>query len=421
MLIDQREDILARYMVGRWRLGYEDLALYIACLLFEKIIDKKLQRQGWSEYNLEQTALCNKIQNLSDDNIKDSLFLKTDVFTHFYASEALPFSSLPEERLQQVRVRLDNFRWLRNQVMHGKLDNLKDEGDNKKNDLINYMWSEFAPDSFNDAYSHRKFGQRISDSLFEHTADYMIRAIDEIEIKGRDRAAGYSNEGLRILREDFDNLFELRRKLVQFKNYLDVWLPQNATFIHTDILTTIDTTSAYIWMPLVSKKKEKMQSGIYGCSVSLLATPQELRIYMDFGGRAVQERRIYYDFLSGSTEYESLQEKLRGKNGLQVFDVDWYSFRFNELQLNTWLKERDKAVADARQKLTSEPAHIKNPITWNRMLHGFIFSKFDLPPGGFIDFSMIEGPLLDIISLFEAYCSYKNEVERKERKNAKRK
>lgn len=421
MLIEQREDILARYMVGRWRLGYEDLALYIACLLFEKIIDKKLQGQGWSEYRLEQTALCRKIQELNDDNIKDSLYQKDNVFTHYYAKTALPFSPRQEERLNQVRLRLDNFRWLRNQVMHGKLDTFKDEGDNKKDDLINYMWSEFAPDSFNEAYSHRKAGQRLSNSLFEHTADYMIRAIDEIEIKGRDRAAGYTSEGLRIHREDFDNLFELRRKLVQFKNYLDNWLPQNATFLHTDILTTIDTTSAYIWMPLVSKKKEKMQSGIYGCSVSLLATPQDLRIYMDFGGRAVHERRIYYDFLNGSSEYEKLLETLRCKNGLQVFDIDWYSFRFNERQINTWLAGKDEAVEEARQKLSSEPEHLKNPLTWNRMLHGFIFSKFDLPPRGLIDFPMIEGPLRDIISLFEAYCRYKNEVERKERKNGKHK
>jgi hypothetical protein len=408
-------------MVGRYRLGHEKVALYIACVLFESIVNSKL---GWKDDALDQETLFNKITRLKDESLKDSLYAKTDVFTNHIVKingihTLCPFSTDQEKRLTQIRARLDNFRWLRNQVMHGKIDQIPDEGDNKKEDLINYIWSELDPDSFNDAHSRSKSGHRIIDSLFEHTADYMVRAIDEIEAKGRDKEFGYPSTCPRIDRKDFDNLFELRRKLAHLKNYLDEWLPRNAEFLHTDVLTTIDTTSGYIWMPLVSKRKETRQSGIYGCSVSILATPLDLRIYMDFGGRAVQERKIFFDFLSESEEYKALAENYKSNNGLEVFDIDWYSSVLQRRQFTKWLEIKETAITEARSKL-SEYENSKDPITWNRLLHGYIFSKIDLPEKGYIDFPMLEPQLRDIIRLFEIYSRYRTEIERKERKDAKR-
>lgn len=418
---DQREKLLTKYMVGRYRLGQEKVALYIACVLFESIVNRKL---GWKDDALDQETLFNKITRLKPESLKDSLFLKTDVFTTYIAKingilTPCTFSDDEVMRLTQIKSRLDNFRWLRNQVMHGKIDQIPDEGDNKKEDLVNYIWCELDPDSFNDAYPRMKPGQRIIDSLFEHTADYMVRAIDEIEAKDRDKELGYPSTGPRIYRKDFDNLFELRRKLAHLKNYLDEWLPRNAEYLHTDVLTTIDTTSGYIWMPLVSKKKESRQSGVYGCSVSILATPLDLRIYMDFGGRAVQERKIFFDFLSESGEYKALADNFKRNNGLEVFDIDWYSSILGRYQFIKWLEIKENAISEARSKL-AEYENSKDPITWNRLLHGFIFSKTDLPDQGYVDFPMLEPQLRDIIQLFEIYSRYKTEVEREERKNAKR-
>lgn len=114
----------------------------------------------------------------------------------------------------------------------------------------------------------------------------MVRAIEEVEAIHRDNKAGHDLLKARIFSHDFDNLFDLRRKLVPLKNYLSTWLPEHAPFLKTDILTTIDTTSSYIWMPLVPCQVPKIEkrTGVYDCSVSLLATPLDLRIYMDFGG-----------------------------------------------------------------------------------------------------------------------------------------
>jgi hypothetical protein len=282
------------------------------------------------------------------------------------------------------------------------------------------VWCELAPDSFklacNDWEKNGKEG-RIVDVLYEHTADYMVRAVDEIDARPKDKIIGFVLSSIKINRSDFDNLYELRRKMVPLKNYLDEWLKKNADFLHTDILTTIDTTSAYIWMPLVSKKVKKgKQAGIYDCSVSLLATPLDLRIYMDFGGHAKRERKLYYDFLADSPEYSEIVASLKGKSSLEVFDIDWYSFIFNRRQFPEWLRnkyKKDKALEVAHEKLNALPTPLKDPITWNRNLHGYIFSKYDLGEDGFIDFHMLEPELTHIINLFQAYKSYMQRIERK--------
>jgi hypothetical protein len=248
----------------------------------------------------------------------------------------------------------------------------------------------------------------------------MVRAIDEVEARIRDKEAGCPGTGPQILRSDFDNLFELRRKLVHLKNHLDEWLPKNAGFLHTDVVTTIDTTSGYIWMPLVAKKiKESEQSGIYACSVSILATPLDLRVYMDFGGRSLKERRRYFDYLDHSAEYEALRHDLEKQNSLEVFDIDWYSSLVCRRHFRDWIDRSEVAIEEARAKLAGVDEHSKDPITWNRLLHGYIFSKVDLGAKGYLDFPMIEPQLRDIIKLFESYHAYKSEAERKDRKDVR--
>lgn len=411
----QRESLLARYMVGRYRLGREQFALYLAGILFEAIISKKLiDRQGWPNRDVDQLTLEQRINRLSDDTIKaDSLFVSElrHIFTHYFQMQSSrPLASNDRLRITQSKERLHNFRWLRNKIMHGEFNKIVDEKDNKKDDMINYVWCELAPDSFNIAridWENNKRKGCIVETLYEHTADYMVRAIDEIDIRPKDNAISFHSPLEQIKRQDFDNLFHLRRKLVPLKNYLEAWLKEKAPFLHTDILTTIDTTSAYIWMPLVSrKKKEGKQAGIYDCSVSLLATPLDLRIYMDFGGLAKKERKLYYGFLDDSPEYLEFVGELQDRPGLEVFDIDWYSFIFNRRQFSAWRSNKDnmkRSLKDACKNLAELPDPLKGPITWNRNLHGYIFSKYDLVDAGFIDFNMLEPELLDIIKLFEAF------------------
>ena len=120
--MDERDRLLARYMVGRYRLGYENLALYLAGVLFEKLIDSKLviQDRAWRG-RLNEINLAEKIKQLSPAILhEDSLYKRHDVFTWYMdigQKPALrkPLSLLSGTRdVEGVRKRLQNFRWLRN-------------------------------------------------------------------------------------------------------------------------------------------------------------------------------------------------------------------------------------------------------------------------------------------------------------------
>lgn len=415
-----RQELLARYMVGRYRLGQESIALYLAGTLFEGLIGGKLKAQGdWDDDRLERASLQEKIDSLNEQTRRqDALFTRKTVFTNYVelddsGPQVKAFSARDRERPGQVRKRLHNFRWLRNKIMHGQLEQLIDDGDGKKEDFINYLWCELAPESFEKALGNRGKGNSIVAGLYEHTADYMVRAIDEVEFLQKDNAAGGDSEAIRIAAQDFDNLFDLRRKLVPLKNFLTIWLVENAPFLQTDILTTIDTTSAYVWMPLVAKRgyESGQRAGVYDCSVSLLATPHDVRIYLDFGGYNREQRKLYFDFLAGSPEYDDIAEQFKCKPCFEVFDVDWYSFIFNRRPFSSWLAHRRATVAEARKKLETTRKPESSPITWNRCLHGYVFSKFDLAEKSAINFAMIEHPLRDMIEFYQAFERYKKRVE----------
>lgn len=409
-------DLLTRSMVGRYKLGQEQTALYLAGSLFESLINSKLEAQGDQLERLELKDKIDKLNNLTRQN--DSIFHRRDVFTEFFRSQggvptSIEFSERDSVRNNQVASRLHNFRWLRNRIMHNQMDQVE-RGDKTKEDLITYLWSELSPESFELAMSKRKGKQPIIETLFDHSADYMIRAIEEVEARQRDLLVGHDLQDAQINAKDFENLYDLRSKLVPLKNYLSIWLSEHASFLQTDVLTTIDTTSAYIWMPLVPQQaptKEK-RSGVYDCSVSLLATPLDLRIYMDFGGYNRDKRKHFYDFLAGSPEYDAVTVQFKDKPCFEVFDIDWYSSIFNRRPFASWLSGREKCLSDAKKKLNSAPKPKNSPITWNRCLHGYIFNKFDLGEENCIDFSMIEQPLKVVIEFYLAFNQYVQRIEK---------
>ncbi len=406
--MDERDRLLARYMVGRYRLGYENLALYLAGVLFEKLIDSKLviQDRAWRG-RLNEINLAEKIKQLSPAILQeDSLYKRNDVFTWYMDIGQKPALRKPLSLLygtrdvEDVRKRLQNFRWLRNFVMHGKLESLRDDHDNKKEDMINYVWAELVPDSFTMAYRHWDKAKGIIGSMKEHSADYMVRAIDEIDILPKDRAVIYSSQvPLELVESDFENLYILRSKLVPFKNFLADWLKKKAPFLITDILTTIDTTSAYIWLPLTREDPET-RKGILSCSVSILATPLDFRIYLDFGGQAYLQREVYYDFIDNSPEYQQVIGRINNDGGLEVFDIDWYCHITGRQKVSEWLLDRKAATEAARTKLGTFSKDDGEPLTWNRSLHGYILAKQPL------SFSVIEEKIENIIALYRVFQTF---------------
>ncbi|MDD2501482.1 MAG: hypothetical protein PHN92_11790 [Geobacter sp.] len=306
--------------------------------------------------------------------------------------------------------RLLDFKSIRNDTAHSiDLDYIS-----KKQQLVEelmvYVWNELSPEQFKSAYERAtdRSPAGIIGRLFETTADYMTRAVDETMI--RQKPEPFKG----ISADDFENMFNLRKKMASLQAELKAWLAIKAASFQTDVLTTIDTTSAYIWMPLVRKRDDlgDIRLGIRGVSVSILATPLDFRVYLEFGGWAKDERKAFYRFLK-SSEYEDFYKEIGSKTDLMVFDVDWYSARFNERLCSTWLEGREQSIQDALAKLEKAG---DSPVTWNRMLHGYLITRASLGDDGAITMDLLSPKLLNIIVLYEVFAAFA--TRKKEQKNA---
>ncbi|MBT1070695.1 hypothetical protein [Pelotalea chapellei] len=403
-----KEARLANYMIGRYRLGYGYLAIYLSAVLFEQVINQKYDTQSKrlksnesSDITLDKKILALDEVSLSTDSIKKY----SNIFKVFddHGKEK-PIGS---NRYGHIG-RLLNFKGVRNDVVHSLDLDYITKHQAVVEEMMLYIWNELSPDQFKSMYSRAKDQSPggIIGTIFETTADYMTRAVDETMPKV------CSEKFKGITTTHFENMFELRRAMASLQIELRGWIAEKADFLCTDVLTTIDTTSAYIWMPLVPRRDDlgKIRLGIRGASVSILATPLDFRIYLEFGGWAKEERLAYYRFLT-SAEYEDFHSSIGRKPDMMVFDVDWYSARFNERPCTGWLEEREQSIADALEKLSEAS---KRPVTWNRMLHGYLIPRDSLKGDRAIDMELIGPKLIDIIALYEVFVVFCTKEREKE-------
>ncbi|HJW30145.1 MAG TPA: hypothetical protein VJ508_12975 [Saprospiraceae bacterium] len=110
-----------------------------------------------------------------------------------------------------------------------------------------------------------------------------------------------------------------------------------------------------------------------------------------------------------SDEYKALVSTFVERKHFHVFDTEWYCFISKQQALGEWLKDTEKEarIDEALRKVEplTSGADI-DPITWNRMLHGYIIDRSYFDEAGMINFSMIEEWLRDIIKFFVAFEAY---------------
>lgn len=423
MTPETRNELMAQAMVGRYRLGYIELSMLMAGTLFEVIINRKLvEYDRWTENRLDNPrntleVKINRACEISSLLENDSLFSNNvrDVFIYYrpnnQRTEYRLMSIDRKNRFEHICKRLHNFRWLRNQIVHGKLSSIQDCDDKLMDDLILYVWRELAPANFKEFHSiwsnNACFG-RLVDTIEKHTADYMIRAIDEVDIRKIDDKLPAAQEDWGLGLSDFANLFGVRDKLVLLKNHLTSWLKSINSDLYTNTLTTIDTASGYIWMPLTGINDEN-QWGVYACTVSILATPLDFRIYMDFGGKAVGLRREYYDFLE--TEQYQIQASLFiDKPHFYVFDTEWFSYITKKESMRSWLNsQRLDIVNSAREEVANYTETFSKQITWNRMLHGYIFDRSYIAKEGVINLDLIQKHLFELIDFYIKFTEFRKQ------------
>jgi hypothetical protein len=120
--------------------------------------------------------------------------------------------------------------------------------------------------------------------------------------------------------EDFRNLYSMRVKLLCLCERMKQDAGLQGMGLHFDHLSRVDSTSGYVWAAAVRDRKGA-RSKVRQPSLSILATPQDLRLYLDFGGDCKRERLRYLQLLAEGKLDDHLG---RLGAGYEFFDVFWY-------------------------------------------------------------------------------------------------
>jgi hypothetical protein len=360
----------AFYAASLYRLGnYTDAALMSAILFEREILDRM------------NDAGLNKIYKDYKGNKKNrTLQMMIDELTINDKSS---------------KYALQHIRSIRNKITHeSNVYDLKQLHDVKQKDImqmVREVWRYFD----NSSYQNYDGDVNRIDRL---KADYHVVGIREIF----DDELLPENQFRKITNKDFNDLFKLRDKIHCLSTMIEDDILDNSQHnIHIDLISKVDTTSAYVWMPMTMRNKQREK--ITSASASILATPQDFRIYIDLGGAAYSIREQYYDFLS-SNELANLLGKDK-PDGLKVFSNDWFCFFTEEPRNISVLSDTDKIQNEiklAREKLLSFKE--TDILTWNRLLIGYVIPRKEIP------YDEIKSKLEYIIELYVSFEKYRKNI-----------
>ncbi len=361
----------AFYAVALYRVGnYTDAAL-VGSIMFEKSIYTLLERKG-----IDKDFVKNDLKQKKQNN---SNYKYTGELQHAINLMCKEYSKYDAKKIHNIRD-------FRNKITHQLNINELEREREKIQPMVSFVWEIL------DLSSYRKYDGRI-DSINFLTADYAVVDIREIFNENIQDilAENYLFNDFKL--EDFQELYKLRDKMISLASKIEkeILKVDYKDELHIDIISKVDTTSAYVWMSmnLRNEKRERINSA----SASILGTPLDLRIYFDIGGGAYQVRQDYYEFLS--SDYFANFRNNNDLNGMEIFDNDWYCFMIDRTLLSELTtEEMNRKILEAEKKLAEYDEHSK--ISWNRMLCGYIIKR------GEISFEEIKKKLEDIIKLY--YC-----------------
>ncbi len=392
----------AEYMLANRYLGYTDLALFIAAVLFENFFMKKVK-------NYKQKYLANKPQYYNF-SLSDAIDI--------YMDKNLCQSDVLKMEKGRLKHQLHLFRRLRNEIAHESVQNFHNKSiyrikktqthpseDINLDDFFLYVYNSIAEDIKNFNF----FKKNPNKTLLQ---DYKLKEIDERMLSKEESQLNIESKYKNFsgfIAKDFENLFNLRDKMLILQKYLSRSLEDVG--LKPTILTPIDTTSAYIWMPFVDMEFIESSSGIIDTerhnlimgSTSILVTPLDLRIYIDFGGGDLEFRTSYQKFLQ-SKEFKTYIKRFENiKPSLKIFETRWYSFIVDTKNITDIINLEDfkKQTENALIFLKKAKAE-NNIITSGRNLLGFI-----LPSDEDLSKEFILERFHDIAHLYYEYLIYK--------------
>lgn len=354
----------AEYMLANYVLGSRDTALFIAMSLFEKYFHEQLQKWKHRAYLSRKENLLWQLidwysENLTHDPLKDSS------------------KTITEE--------LKKFKQLRNDFTHGFDDNQMIAREKEIENFILYVYFAYHPaEKYDESITKR------SNKDYLLLQDYKVKELTERMMERLERSK-YQEDSMYVKtftgfeEADFENLFELRKKMVFLSRTLEKFFKSFS--IKRTIISPIDTTSAYIWMPFIIENApqepndyETERKNLIESSLSILATPMDFRIYLDFGGGDYNNRLQYQWFLLSQEFKEYCATYSSMHQGISLFDTKWYSFITNHCSLQDIIQDELLFCEKVNSALSflEKSREKKNVITKNYNLVGYILPASNL-------------------------------------------
>jgi len=359
----------AFYAASLYRIGNYTDATLVSTIMFEKAIYTLLEKKGIDKDYIKENK----------ENRQGELQFAIDLMCQEY-------SEYNSTQLHKIR------KYSRNNIVHGTIS-IENIDPNIIKTMIIITWRML------DKERYQKYG-KTPEKIDFLTADYHVVGVREFFNKQLSDEHAKKETFDKFEISDFEELYLLRNKMFSLASKIEKEILQskNDENVKIDLISRVDTTSAYVWMPMHAYNEvgEKLSSS----SASILATPLDFRIYLEIGGATHQVRKNYYIYLQ-SNEFKKMIEK-NTIQGLEYFDIDWYCFitESNYIENYNNIKIQEK-IGEAITKLDQDEEKI---ITWNKLLVGFIMERGD------IAFDEIEKRLEFILNLYLDFKSFENNL-----------
>ena len=360
---DQKElQLIGKYIIGLYRMNYFVVSGYVAANTFESIINVFLKSQGKLKFQCEtHECLHEKIKSLNISKVNHDFNLDITFGT------------------------LITMKDTRNDIVHGFIRDIKSA---KIKQMVEFIWSVVNPE---------KDESEIDIDLINlRTAQYWVRDFEVIT----DSEPSKINNNNKIQVEDFLDLYKMRHRFLELEHFLDGNKRLGKLKKYSiDNVSAVNPTSAYVWLAIVDDHKRSRKK-ISGPSISILATPLDIRIYLDFGGFAFDYRKKYFEFLR-TYDFEFLEID---REELYIFDIDWYSFVTEKQSFNTYIKDPifKQKVKDASELLDREDQSV--PLSWNKLLIGYIIDRKSIQSNG-LEYNEIWQKIKYITNLYDEFQS----------------
>ena len=357
----------AFYAASLYRIGNYTDATLVCVIMFEKAIYTLLEKKG-----------------IDKDYLKDNLPPKTGELKFAINELCQEYSEYDSDQLQNIRI------YTRNNIVHGTIAIEKIDPNIIKTMII-LTWRML------DKERYQKYG-KTPEKIGFLIADYHVVGMRELFNKQLSDELAKKETFNKFVLSDFEELYLMRNKMFSLASKIEeeILQPKYEGTIKIDLISRVDTTSAYVWMPMntYNDRGEKLTSA----SASILATPLDFRIYLDIGGATHQVRKDYYTYLQ-SNEFKKVIEENTIER-LEYFDVDWYCFITEQNYIGKYndIKIQDK-INTAMAKLEEYEDKI---ITWNKLLVGFIMDRDD------ITFEDIQKRLEFILKLYSDFITFQD-------------